>query len=132
MSQENVEVVRQIYEAWASGDFRAGVNDLDPHVVSVIRRDFPEWGVFHGPDGISKFMQRLLEPWDRLTVEAIDIRPVGDTVLVRLVQHGKGRVSGIEGDDLYFMLWTFRGRKIVRIETVRDEADALEAAGLSG
>jgi hypothetical protein len=39
-------------------------------------------------------------------------------------------VSGIEGDDHYFMLFTFRGAIIVRIDSVRDEREALEAAGL--
>jgi hypothetical protein len=48
-----------------------------------------------------------------------------------VVQHGKGKVSGIEGDDSYFMLFTFHGGKIVRIESVRTEGEALEAAGLS-
>ena len=130
MSQEIVEIVRRMYEGWATGDFRAGADDLDEHVVFIIRPDFPEFGVFHGPDGVREFMHRVLGQWERLTVEANDIRPIGDTVLVRVIQHGKGRVSGIEGDNRYFTLYTFRGRKIVRIETVMDEAEALEAAGL--
>ena len=32
MAQTNVEIVRQIYERWALGDFRAGVELYDPHV----------------------------------------------------------------------------------------------------
>jgi hypothetical protein len=49
----------------------------------------------------------------------------------RPIQHGKGKASGIEVDDRYFMLYTFRGDKVVRIELVRDKTDALEAAGLT-
>ena len=131
MSQENVEVVRRIYQGWAAGNFRAGAEGLDEHVVLVIRPDFPEFGIFHGPAGVSTFVQRLLEQWERLTVEAMDLRAIGDTVLARVVQHCKGRVSGIEGDDWYFMLFTFRGRKIVRLETVMNESETLEAVGLS-
>ena len=130
MSRENVEIVRRIYDRWAVGDPRAGADDLDEHVVFVVRNDFPEFGVFHGPDGIGQYLRRLLEQWERITLEAEDLRAVGDTVLAGVVQHAKGRVSGIEGDDHFFMLFTFRGGKIVRIETVRHEADALEAAGL--
>ncbi|MEA2128825.1 MAG: hypothetical protein QOJ85_1716, partial [Solirubrobacteraceae bacterium] len=44
MSQENVETVRQIYEAWAAGDFRAGADNLDHEVVFLVRPDFPEFG----------------------------------------------------------------------------------------
>ena len=130
MSQENVEVVRTVYDRWATGNFRAGVDRLDDHVVLIVRSNFAEFGVFHGPDGVTRFMRRFLEQWERLTVEAKEIRAVGDTVLTRVVQHGKGRASAIEGDDNYFMLFTFRGGKVVRIEAVRHEAEALKAVGL--
>jgi ketosteroid isomerase-like protein len=132
MPQGNVEIVRRIYEAWAAGDFRAGEEVLDEHVVFVVSPDFPEFGVFAGPAGVKNYMRRLLEQCERLTLEAKQIQSVGDTVLAHVVQHGKGRASGIEGDDRYFMLFTFRGRKIVRIETVMREAEALETVGLQG
>ena len=131
MSQENVEVVRRIYEAGAAGDFRARVDDLDRHVVLVIGPDFPEFGVFVGPEGIRDYMHRFLDQWERLTIEAKELRAVGDTVLAQVVQHGRGRTSGIEGDNSYFQLFTFRGGKIVRMESIMDEGAALEAAGLS-
>jgi len=131
MSQENVEVVREIYEGWASGDFSGGVAHLDEHVVLVARPDFPEFGVFAGPSGIETYMRRFLEQFERVTIEAEQIEAVGDTILVHVVQHGKYRTSGVEGDNQYFMLFTFRGRRIVRIETVMEEAEALEALGLS-
>jgi ketosteroid isomerase-like protein len=131
MSQENVEIVRRIYKAWAVGRFRPGIDNLDQHVVFVVRPDFPEWGVFTGPDGIRDFMHRFLEQWERLTIEAKRIEAAGDSVLAHVVQHGKGRASGIEGDLSYFMLFTFRGKKIVRLENVMDEGEAFEALGLS-
>ncbi len=130
MSQENVEIARRIYEGWAKGDFGAGLGDLDPNVTLVIRPDFPEFGVFVGAQGIETLMRRFLEHWEELTIEAKDLRAVGDTVIARIVQHGKGKASGIEGDMRYFQLFTFRGGKIVRMESVMYEAEALEAAGL--
>ena len=54
----------------------------------------------------------------------------GDTVLVNVHQSGVGRASGIQTDMRYFTLWSFRGRKVIRIESFRDRADALEAVGL--
>ena len=64
-------------------------------------------------------------------MEAKEIRAVGDTVIVRVAQHDKGKASGVEVEDTFFTLLTFRGRKIVRMENVRDEEEALEAVGLS-
>jgi ketosteroid isomerase-like protein len=131
MARENLEIVRRIFEGWATGDVRVGADDLDPHVVFVVPPDFPEFGVFSGPDGIRTLLLRFLEQWERFTLEAKDVRVVGDTVIARLLQHGKGRASGVEGDLEWFMLFTFRGSKIVRMEAVMEEAKALEAVGLA-
>ena len=131
MSQENVEIVREIYEAWSSGDFRAGADRLDQNVMFIVSPDFPEFGVFVGPEGVRQFMRRFLEQWKRITIEAKHLEAVGDTVLAHVVQHQVGRASGLAGDISTFMLFAFRGRKIVRIESVLHRAEALEAVGLS-
>jgi ketosteroid isomerase-like protein len=77
-------------------------------------------------------MQDFLEQWERMTVEANHIEAVGDTVLAKVIQHGKGRTSGIEVVLTHFMLFTFRAAKIVRIESIMSEGEAREAVGLSG
>jgi ketosteroid isomerase-like protein len=131
MSQENAEIVRRAYDRWATGDFRAGAADLDPHVVFVVQPPFLEPGVYLGQDGVRDYMSRFLEQWEHYTIEAEHFQAVGDTILVRIYQRGKGKVSGIDSELRSYMLFTFRGRKIVRIENVLDEAKAHEAAGLS-
>src|SRR3954454_9722485 len=132
MSEENVEVVERIYDAWGVGDFSAGLNDLDQNVTFVVRAAFPERGVVVGPEAISKYMLGFLAQFEpgSLTVKATRFQAIGDTVMAEVAQHGKGRLSGVEGDLKFFMLFTFRGPKIVRIESVVDEGEALEAAGL--
>jgi ketosteroid isomerase-like protein len=76
-------------------------------------------------------MRRFLAQFERTTFEAEDLRTAGDTVLVRLVQRGTGTTSGIEAELRFFMLFTFRGGKIVRMEAVLHEREALEAIGLA-
>ena len=131
MSQENVEAVRRIFESWGSGDWSIGSDYLDEHAVCVVRSDFPAFGAYFGFDGIRAYWRDFLAQWERLTFEAERLEAVGDTVLARVVQHSKGRASGIEGDLSYFMLFTFRGGKIVRMESIMGEAEALDAVGLS-
>jgi ketosteroid isomerase-like protein len=130
MMQTNVEVVRRMYDGWATGDLRAGAEDLDPHVVMVVRPAIPEFGVFVGTDGVRNYMHRLLQHWERVTFEAKHLQSVGDTVIAHVVQHSKGMASGVEGDIWFFQLFTFRGGKIVRMEVVGNRAEALEAVGL--
>ena len=130
MSRENVEAVSRIFDGWATGDLHAGAEYFDEHVVFVVRPDFPEPGVFLGAEGVREYMHRFLENWERTTFEAEHIEAVGDTVVVRLVQRGTGAASGAQADLRFFQLFTFRGGKIVRQESVLGEREALEAVGL--
>ncbi len=97
----------------------------------VVGPDLPDFGVFAGPAGVKNYMGRLLEHWDRYRIEAEQIQAAGDTVLAHVHQYGTGRESGVDVEGSFFMLFTFRGRRIVRIESVSDERAALEAVGLS-
>jgi len=126
-----VELVRRIFESWASGDFHGGADELDPDVTFIVRRPFPEPGTAVGPRAVAEYMGLFLEQWDRLIIQAERFQTVGDTVLVRAVMHGSGKASGATTEVRYFQLFTFRGTKIVRIESILDEAEALKAAGLS-
>ena len=50
---------------------------------------------------------------------------------VSVHQRGVGRTSGVPTEMRYFTLWSFRGRKVIHLESFRERAAALEAAGLS-
>jgi ketosteroid isomerase-like protein len=131
MSQENVEIVQRIFDGWAVGDFSTGLADLDPHVVFIVRHPFPEAVETAGPDGIREYMRRFLDNWESYAVEARHLQAVGDVVMADAVQRGEGKASRIEMEQEFFMLFTFRGGKVVRIESILDRDQALEAAGLS-
>jgi|SRR5215208_6474259 len=130
MSQENVETVRQILEGWGAGDFGPGVAAFDPQVTLVVPPAFLESGVYVGAEGIREFTRRFVAAYERVTIEATALRVAGDTVLADVLQVGNGRSSGLEMRIPYYMLFTLRGGKIVRMESMLDEGDALEAAGL--
>jgi ketosteroid isomerase-like protein len=131
MSQENVEVVKRIFAEWSKGNFAAGTPVYDENVLLVVHPQFAEPGVFVGMDGVRKYMRGFLDPWEVLTIEGSDFRGAGDSVLVHVVQRGVGRVSGAGGELAYYQLWTLRGGRVIRIELILDEKDALEAIGLS-
>ena len=131
MSEENVDTLRQMYERWAEGDLTAGAPDLDPEVLFVIRPPFMQAGTYVGPDQVRHYMGELVAEWDRYTIELKDLRSAGDTILASIRQHGIGRSSGAETKLDSFMVFTFRAGKIIRIDNLVDEVEALEAAGLS-
>jgi ketosteroid isomerase-like protein len=131
MSQEKVEIVRAIYERWSDGDFRASLDMLDTHVVFVLGPGFPEAGVYFGIEAVSEYTRGLLEPFTDFTMTAEEIVPVGGSVLAAVHQRGTGSTSGVPSVLRYFTLWSFRGRRAIRIESFRERSEALEALDLS-
>jgi ketosteroid isomerase-like protein len=130
MSREDVETVRGVYRRWGEGDFVAAVELFDPKVLLVMRPDFPDTGTYLGLDGVAEYTRGFLEPWSHITIAAEEIIEAGDTVVVRVLQRGEGVESGALTEFRYFHVWSFRGGKVIRFETVRERADALEAAGI--
>lgn len=64
MSGENLERLRAIYEQWAEGNFRAGVDFYDQHATLVQGPGFPKSGTYTGVENISDYMRRFLEAWN--------------------------------------------------------------------
>ena len=131
MSQENVEIVRAIYARVGEGDFRASVDLLDPHIVFLMMQDAPDAEVYVGVEAVAAATRGLFDTWADFTLKAEEFIPAGDSVLVSVRQQGVARISGVPSDERYFTVWSFRGRKVIRIETFPERAQALEAAGLS-
>jgi ketosteroid isomerase-like protein len=131
MSQEHLDAVRAVYAAWGRGDFQGAPNIYDPIAVLVQGQGFPDTGAHLGIDGIRKYMRGFLEAWEHITIDAEELIEAGDTVIAAVYQRGIGRGSGVEAEFRYFHVWTFRGDKVVRLETMRERGEALAAAGLA-
>ena len=130
MAQDNVEIVRGIYERWGRGDFRADAELFDPWAVLVLRKEFPDAGAYLGLEGISKYMRGFLESWDDAVIEGEEVIAAGDSVVVRVHQQAAGKQSGTPVDMRYFQVWTFRGGRVIRLESFSAREEALRAAGL--
>jgi ketosteroid isomerase-like protein len=131
MSQTNVEIVRRIYERWGRGDFRAGTELYDPYVLLVLRPEFPDARAYCGPDEIRKYMrQDFLADLQGAVIVGEEFLDAGDSVVVRVNQQATGPGSGAPVAIRYYQIWTFRGRSVIRIESIRGREEALDAAGL--
>ena len=122
-----MEIVRQVYERWARGDFRAGTELFDPWVVLVLRPEFPDAGAYLGLEKIRGYMQRFLEGWDHAVIEGEEFMAAGESVVVQVHQQASGLKSGVPVNMRYFQVWTFRGGAVIRIESVKGREEALEA-----
>lgn len=132
MSPDHVAAVRGVYERWSQGDFHAGVDLFDDRMMFVMNPEFPDAGIYIGAEGMTGYMRGFLEPWSKLTIEATEILPAGDTVFAAVTQRAEGSSSGASAEFSYFQLWTFRGDRLIRLEAIRERGDALATAGLEG
>ena len=129
ISEENVETIRAFYEVYNRGDFDALPKPLHPDIEVV-----PSGG--QAPIKGAARVRAWMEPdaFESQVIEPLDLRVVGEKVLVRARSKIRGAGSGIEAEFLFWAVWTFDEAGVTaRVEIYLDhqKAEALEAAGLS-
>ena len=97
MSTEDLERVRAGLAAWREGDDDASLEYFHPEVEWIPMRSVTE-GVFHGHDGIRRFLADTRENFEYFDLEA-ELEDLGrGRVLMWGRVHAKGRGSGAEID----------------------------------
>ena len=132
MSQENVEIVREVLNAGNRRDTEAMLPYVDPEVElhsAVI--DGAEGNAYRGHEGVRRWMAESDAAFDVQRMEAEEWRDLGDGVLLIGHVHARGRESGVEIDSAIAWLYTLRDGKIVLARGYLNTQEALEAAGLS-
>jgi uncharacterized protein len=129
VSQENVDLVRRMYDAYARGEFELSLSYLDPEIELTQPAGQPGAGTYHGHEGVIQALTNWTGTWDDYRVEVEALTDFGDHVLARTVHHGRGKGSGVEVADRIFQVWTLHHDKVVRTRMYYQEAEALEAMG---
>ena len=94
MSQENVEIVRRMYEAFHGGDADRALGYFDPEVVVDASRRL-DGGTGTGREELAAIVSQWLGAWDEWHEEIEEMRDFGDRVLLVSTQHGRGKGSGL-------------------------------------
>ena len=132
MSQENVEAVRRGLDAFNRRDKAAWIAVCDPEVENFPPHEWPESAPARGAEAIWEFFVEAVKAWEEGSFEwgeLIDAEP--DKVVANQRRQMRGKASGAGVDWSYWVVFTFRDRRLLRFEWFADRAEALEAAGLS-
>jgi ketosteroid isomerase-like protein len=132
MSQENVEIVRRGYEAFARGDVDGVLDVMDPD-IEWAPAIAPLLGVepVRGKDALRRFLTHdLAEGFDDFEAKPLLIEDLGDKVLVNISYSARGRASGVPVSLEIFSLLSLRAGKTVSFRDYATKDEALEAAGL--
>ena len=128
MSEENVELVRRgvtsVEAFWAL---------LDEYVVWDLRErpGLDVDPVSFGRDAVIKASRHYWGTWKDYRMDIEEVLDAGQSVVVIFREQARGKSSGVPFAQQHPQLWTFRAGRIVRWESFRTRAQALEAAGIS-
>jgi ketosteroid isomerase-like protein len=132
MSQDNLDMVRTIYEVW-NGDQGAleSMPLFDPDIEYVNPESAVESGTRRGLEGMVQALQSVEGSFVDYVHEPERLIEAGDDkVLAYVVFRAHGRDSGARVEKREQHVWTIREGKVSRFEWFHDEDAAKQAAGL--
>jgi ketosteroid isomerase-like protein len=132
MANENAELIRRAYQAYASGDLAAMLELVDPdlewtYLDPALEHPTPQ--VCHGRQELEQVLRHWAEHGLRAELE--EVTSAGERVMVGV------RIPGIDahfsrsGDDRAYSVFTVGGGRIVALRDCRDRQEALQLAGIS-
>ena len=130
MSEENVEMLREMYGAFHRGDAASALRFFDPEVVLDASHRV-DGRVGRGLEEVAAIVVEWMETWEDWHQEVEEVRDLGDRVLVITMQSGRGRESGVEWSNRFGMLYDVEDGRVTRWTIYDDVRRSLEAAGLS-
>jgi ketosteroid isomerase-like protein len=144
MSQENVEVVRSMFEPfdgvnlaaidWSAEVIREALGRAYSPEIELTTLDIP-LGLdisksYRGLDGLVEYLGAWLEPFSEYHVENLDYVEAGECVLIPSQQWGIGNESGARVELELTTLFEVRDGRITRVHQYDTMEEALQAARL--
>jgi ketosteroid isomerase-like protein len=131
MSQENVVIVKRLYDAFNRDDFDAGVALCDSEVVIDRSNSVgPDARIYRGHPGLEEFWNEWKRAWADSHWEIDECIDSGDNVVVLGRLYARGAASGASVEANVSQVVVVRGGKVLSSKLFQSRSEALEAAGL--
>lgn len=143
MTQQNVETLRRMYEAFNDRDIESLMEEFHAEVeieetqdlayaAALLRVLGPRFvilsGGYCGQDQVRKLWETVWEISEWFIVEPEEFLEVDEHVVVPLVLNARAKGTGLEGEAPTAHLWTMRNGKGFRLQVFADRQQALAAA----
>ena len=126
MSEQNVDLVRRIYEAWERNE---SARDFIASDVEYVNPEYAiEPGIRRGRKSFA-VVRQTYEDFQLQIERVIDAGEEDVVVLARYTATGRGSGVPVAGEHGY--VWTVRSGLAVRFRWFQSHAEALDAAGVS-
>ena len=131
MSEENVETVRAMCDAFTTGDLETAIAKLHPDVEwHGTTGGLEERQLFRGHREVIDAFLENYSVWESLTLETTRYFDAGDRVVVFWHEIARGRESGAEVETETAVVYRVDGDLVVEVDPYMEQAAALAAAGL--
>jgi ketosteroid isomerase-like protein len=130
MSEENVEIVRAVYEAFNGRDWDAAFRDADPEFALTTQRGL-DAGTRRGREKVVALAEEYSGAFDRLAWEPEEFFECEDRVVAFVSIRSRPRSGGVNLVVRNGHLWTIHDGVVLSMESFPKPESALEAAGLS-
>jgi ketosteroid isomerase-like protein len=87
--------------------------------------------VYHGHDGLRRWLQKLEDAWEELRFEPEGYFDLGEHTIMFGLAHGRGRQSGVEVAMPVAMVTRWRDGLAVCVKQYADRAEAFRDLGVS-
>jgi len=131
MSEENVDRYRRVLDTFERRDLDACLELFDPDVDFAPRSAELEGSSYRGHEGIRSWWETMFTVFSEYRAEIHDVQDLGDVTFGRVRLRGHGMQSGAPMEQTQWHVVEWRQGTVVRWRTLRSEAEALDAAGLS-
>ena len=126
----NVEIILDVYAAFAEGDVAAVLATFSPDIVWNEAENFPyaDKNPYLGPDAVvTGVFARLAREWDFWNLEIEHLLDAENNV-VALGRYGaRNSATGKDLDAQFAHIWWLEGGKVTRFQQYMDTAQAIEA-----
>jgi ketosteroid isomerase-like protein len=129
VSQENVEIVRRMFDAHARGGPAAAAEFAHPDFEMSLMANHPLGGRTYRGGEVWKAMGEFADSFEDFRAEATEFLDAGNQVVVAIRERGRAR-GGVEFEQVFGVLYALRDGKVARMKWFDSRDEALEAVGL--
>jgi len=130
MSQENVQIISSMYQAFANGDVAGVLSKLSPDVLWLEAENFiyADRNPYIGPQAVLEgVFLRIISAWNNFTVTPEEILDAGDRVVTLGIYAGTCKATGKTVRAQMVHVFTFENEKVVKFQQYTDTKQFADA-----
>ena len=123
MSEQNIALIRDLYEAFGRRDVDAVLAGFHENIVWLETEGMPQGGEYHGPQAVAEnIFARVVEDFDDFSVKPAEILADGERVVALVTYTGTAKESGKSLNMPAAHAWTVSDGKVTHFVQLADSA----------